>query len=135
LSPSVTGVRQNLKLIVDQGKVPASVSQNVEASWGATLGGAYYVWRAGLGITRDGRVIFVYGPALDVQDLAQLLQRAGVVEGMQLDINPYWMSYEYYQARTHPADPTPVPLLPTQQQSAYRYYSPYSRDFSAVYAR
>ena len=135
MTSSVAGVRQNLKLIVGNGRVPASVNQDVETSWGATLGGGYYVWRSGLGITRDGRVIFVYGPALDVQDLADLLQRAGAVEGMQLDINPYWMSYEYYQADGHPADPSPVALLPTQQQTAYRYYSPYSRDFTAAYAR
>ena len=135
MTSSVVGVRQNLKLIVDNGRVPASVNQNVETSWGATLGGGYYVWRSGLGITRAGRVIFVYGPALDVHDLAALLQRAGAVEGMQLDINPYWMSYEYYHADGHPADPAPVALLPTQQQTAYRYYSPYSRDFTAVFAR
>jgi hypothetical protein len=135
MTPSVTGVRQNLKLIVDHGHVPTAVNQNVETNWGATLGGGYYVWRSGLGITRDGRVIFVYGPALDVQDLADLLQHAGAVEGMQLDINPYWMSYEYYQADGKPADPTPVSLLPTQQQTPYRYYSPYSRDFTAVYRR
>ena len=135
MTSSVAGVRQNLKLIVDNGHVPAAVNQDVETNWGATLGGGYYVWRSGLGITRDGRVIFVYGPALDVQDLAELLQRAGAVEGMQLDINPYWMSYEYYQADGHPSDPAPVALLPTQQQTAYRYYSPYSRDFTAVYAR
>src|SRR5260221_9953767 len=85
MTPSVAGVRQNLRLIVDNGHVPASVNQDVEASWGATLGGGYYVWRSGLGITRDGRAVFAYGPALDVQDLADLLQRAGAVEGMQLD--------------------------------------------------
>jgi len=135
MTPAVAGVRQNLKLIVDNGQVPATVNQDIETNWGATLGGGYYVWRSGLGITRDGRVIFVYGPALNVQDLADLLQRAGAVEGMQLDINPYWMSYEYYQADGHPTDPTPVNLLPTQQQSAYRYYAPYSRDFTAVYSR
>jgi hypothetical protein len=93
------------------------------------------VWRSGLGITADGRIIFVYGPALDVQELAGLLQRAGAVEALQLDINPYWMSYEYYQAKGHPTDPAPVNLLPTQQQTAYRYYSAYSRDFTAVYSR
>jgi hypothetical protein len=135
MTSSVAGVRQNLKLIVAGGRVPASVNQDVETNWGATLGGGYYVWRSGLGITRGGRVIFTYGPALNVQDLAGLLQRAGAVEGMQLDINPYWMSYEYYQAGGHPADPTPVNLLPTQQQTAYRYYSSYSRDFTAAYAR
>jgi len=135
MTPGVVGVRQNLKLIVDHGRVPATVNQDVLGSWGATLGGGYYVWRSGLGITTDGRIIFVYGPALDVQDLANLLNRAGAVEALQLDINPFWMSFEYYRAYGHPADPAPVNLLPTQQQSAYRYYSLYSRDFTAVYAR
>jgi hypothetical protein len=135
MTPDVVGVRQNLKLIVDRGQVPAAVNNDVLTAWGATLGGGYYVWRSGLGITADGRIIFVYGPALDVQNLASMLQRAGAVEALQLDINPYWMSYEYYQAKGHPADPTPVNLLPTQQQTAYRYYSVYSRDFTAVYAR
>ncbi|MGD0066566.1 MAG: phosphodiester glycosidase family protein [Streptosporangiaceae bacterium] len=135
MTPDVTGVRQNLRLIVDHGRVPSSVNQNVLGTWGATLGGGYYVWRSGLGVTRDGRVIFVYGPALDVGTLADLLQRAGAVEALQLDINPYWMSFEYYQAHGHPSDPRPANLLPTQQQSAYRYYSVYSRDFTVVYAR
>ncbi len=135
MTSQVVGVRQNLKLIVDHGQVPASVNSDVEANWGATLGGGYYVWRSGLGITADGRIIFVYGPALNVQELADLLHEAGAVEALQLDINPYWMSFEYYQPDGHPADPTPVNLLPTQQQTAYRYYSVYSRDFTAVYAR
>ena len=34
-----------------------------------------------------------------------------------------------------PGDPTPVPLLPTQQPSPYSYYTPSTRDFTAVYAR
>jgi hypothetical protein len=135
MTRDVTGVRQNLRLIVDHGHVPAAVNQNVLTNWGATLGGGYYVWRSGLGVTRDGRVVFAYGPALDVRALAGLLQRAGAVEAMQLDINPYWMSFEYYQAHGHPSDPRPANLLPTQQQSAYRYYSVYSRDFTAAYAR
>jgi hypothetical protein len=135
MTDDVVGVRQNLRLIVDHGEVPATVEQDVETSWGATLGGAYDVWRSGVGVTSNGRVIFVYGPALSVHSLADLLKRAGVVEGMQLDINPYWMSYEYYDEDGDQDDPTPVNLLPTQQQTAYRYYSAYSRDFTAVYAR
>ena len=135
MNSSIEGVRQNLKLLVDHGKVAADANSDVLSSWGATLGGGYYVWRSGLGITKDGRIIFVYGPALDAQDLGDLLQRAGAVEGLQLDINPYWMKYEYYLTDGHPSDPTPVNLLPTQQQSAYAYYSTYTRDFTAVYAR
>ena len=135
MTPNVVGVRQNLKLLVDHGKVPANVSQNVLGQWGATLGGGYYVWRSGIGITRGGRIIFVYGDRLVAQSLADLLRRAGAVEAMQLDINPEWMSFDYYKGAGHPADPTPHPVLPDQQGSPFRYYSIYSRDFTAVYSR
>jgi len=124
-----------LKLIVVNGQVPATVDQNVLSSWGATLGGGYNVWRSGIGITKDGRIVFVYGPALDVRTLAGLLKRAGAETAMQLDINPDWMSFMYYLPRNHPANPTPVNLLPTQVQPAYRYYSLANRDFTAVFAR
>jgi hypothetical protein len=133
MTPDVAGVRQNLKLIVDHGRIPAAVNQNVLSSWGATLGGAYYVWRSGIGITKDGRVIYVYGPALSVKTLAGLLQRAGAVEAMQMDINPFWTSFESYHGKA--SDPTPQVLLPDQQTTAYRYYSAWSRDFTAVYSR
>jgi len=135
MNSSIAGVRQNLKLLVDRGKVAPDADSDVTSNWGATLGGGYYVWRSGIGITADNRVVFVYGPALDAQDLGQLLQRAGAVEGMQLDINPAWMKFDYYQAKNSPADPAPVPLLPTQQPSPYSYFSPSTRDFTAVYAR
>ncbi len=133
MNSSIAGVRQNLKLLVDHGQVSASANSDVMANWGATLGGGYYVWRSGLGITKDGRIVYVYGSALNAQDLGLLLQRAGAVEGMQLDINPAWMKFDYYQG--NPSDPTPTPLLPTQQPSPYSYYTPSTRDFTAVYAR
>jgi len=135
MGPSVQGVRQNLKLIVVNGQVPASVDQNVLSSWGATLGGGYNVWRSGIGITKDGRIIYVYGPALDVRTLAELLKRAGCVSAMELDINPDWMSFMYYLAQNHPANPTPVNLLPSQIQPPDRYYYIANRDFTAVFSR
>jgi hypothetical protein len=135
MTSNVVGVRQNLKLLIDHGQVSPSVNSDVLSAWGATLGGGYYVWRSGIGITSCGRVIFVYGPSLNVQDLANLLRRAGAVEGMQLDINPEWMSFDYYQAGNTPQDPVPHALLPTQQGNAYRYFQPYSRDFTVVYTR
>jgi hypothetical protein len=135
MGPDVVGVRQNLHLIVVHGRVPSTVDQNVESSWGATLGGGYYVWRSGIGITRGGQIVFAYGPALDVREIAELLRRAGVVTGMELDINPAWMSFMYYLPHDHPGNPTPVDLLPGQSQPPDRYYYVNSRDFTAVYAR
>ncbi len=135
MTPDVVGVRQNLHLIVAHGRIPPSVDYNVTTTWGATLGGGYYVWRSGIGMTRDGRVVFVYGPSLNVRELAQLLKRAGAVTGMELDINPDWMSYMYYLPKHHPANPTPHNLLPDQLQPPDRYYGLANRDFTAVYAR
>lgn len=135
MGPNIAAVRQNLKPIVINGQVPATVDQNVLSSWGATLGGGYDVWRSGIGITKDHRIIFVYGDALSVRVLADLLKRAGCVTAMELDINPDWMSFMYYLPRNHPNNPTPVNLLHNQLQSPYRYYSISNRDFTAVFAR
>jgi hypothetical protein len=136
MNSSIEGVRQNLELLVDHGKLSPDANSAVKTgNWGATLGGGYWVWRSGIGITKDGRVIFVYGQALDAQDLGELLKQAGAVEGMQMDINPEWMKFDYYQADGHASDPTPVPLLPNQQATPYSYYTPSTRDFTAVYAR
>jgi Phosphodiester glycosidase len=135
MTHDVVGVRQNLHLVVENGKVPAAVDQNVQSNWGATLGGGYYVWRSGIGVTRDGRIVFVYGPALDVRTLAELLKRAGSVSAMELDINPDWTNYMYYKPGYHPANPTPVAMLPDQVQTPARYYSLANRDFTAVFAR
>jgi hypothetical protein len=133
MTKQVCGVRQNLHLIVAGGHVPASVDSNVTTTWGATLGGGYYVWRSGIGITKDGHVIFVYGPELNVRELAELLKHAGAVSAMELDINPDWMSYMYYLHGS--GGIKPVNLLPNQLQPPNRYYYPASRDFTAVYAR
>ncbi|GAB2704013.1 phosphodiester glycosidase family protein [Kitasatospora kifunensis] len=135
MSPDVVGVRQNLRLIVDHAAVPEDVDHDVESGWGLTIGGKFFVWRSGVGVTQDGRLIFAYGPALSVRTLADLLQQAGCVQAMQLDINPAWMSYNYYQQGADPQNPTSTKLLPDQERPADRYFEPTSRDFTAVYAR
>ena len=86
-------VRQNLDLIVNDAKpVPGLTSVNA-IKWGKTLGGTFNVWRSGLGVTKDGALVYVGGPALSISDLASVLVRAGAVRAMQLDINTDWVSY------------------------------------------
>ncbi|MDH6143962.1 hypothetical protein P3T35_005997 [Kitasatospora sp. GP30] len=135
MTPDVVGVRQNLRPIISNGQVADDVDQAIETGWGLTMGGKFFVWRSGAGITQDGRLIFAYGPALSVRTLAELLHQAGCVQAMQLDINPAWMSFNYYQPTGDPAAPTPTKLLPDQERPADRYFEPTSRDFTAVYAR
>jgi len=86
-------VRQNLDLIVNNAQpVPGLTAANA-IKWGKTLGGTFNVWRSGLGVTKDGALVYVGGPALSISDLAKVLVRAGAVRAMQLDINTDWVSY------------------------------------------
>jgi hypothetical protein len=131
MSPNVKSVRQNLKLLVDNGKLSSNVDSAVSSSWGATLGGGLYVWRSGIGITADGDIIYVVGDALSARTLAEILQKAGCVRAMQLDINRWWVSYMWYlpneRDRLIPYKPVEFP------RPAYRYQVEASRDFFVVY--
>jgi hypothetical protein len=103
--------------------------------WGKTVGNAAYVWRSGIGVRADGSVVFVVGPAMTIQTLAGVLQDAGAVNAMELDINPDWTNYITY---SHPAPGNAAPeLLPPPNPSVNpsRYLQPSSRDFVAVLPR
>lgn len=133
MSSSVVSVRQNLKLLVDGGKVAPDINANVQSTWGATVKGATYVWRSGIGITSSGDLVYVAGDALSARSLADLLVRAGAVRAMQLDINASWVSFMWYTAS---GSSGPVPhKLTAFERPADRYFSVSSRDFFAVYAR
>jgi hypothetical protein len=96
MSNQIASVRQNLDLIVDHAKaVPGLAAQNSN-KWGVTLGGTFNVWRSGLGVTKDGAIVYVGGPALSISDLANVLVRAGAVRAMQLDINTGWVQYSVF---------------------------------------
>ncbi|HEV2592379.1 MAG TPA: phosphodiester glycosidase family protein [Gaiellaceae bacterium] len=122
--------RQSLPLIVDRGKLNPAL--NDSSQWGFTLGNAVRVWRTGAGVDRRGNLIFAAADGQTVTTLAQILQRAGAVRAMQLDINPEWPTLITY-GHHHGLDPTKI--VPNYQQPATRYLVPDDRDFFAVYRR
>lgn len=134
MTPQVVSVRQSLKLLVDHGQLAPNLDSNVQSNWGATIKGAYYVWRSGIGVTASGDLVYVAGDALSVHSLAALLQRAGAVRAMQLDINVAWISYMWYTPGSSPTAPVPHKLV-AFQRPANRYLTDTSRDFFAVYPR
>jgi hypothetical protein len=134
-SSDTAAVRQNLDMVIENGVVSPAVSQASAANWGKTVGNAAYVWRSGIGIRADGSVVFVVGPALNIATLAGILQDAGAVNAMQLDINPDWTNYITY---SHPSPGTATPaVLPPENPKVNpsRYLQPSSRDFVAVLPR
>ena len=92
----VVSVRQNLDLIVDQGKAVPGLNLQNDARWGKALGDTFNVFRSGLGITRDGALVYVGGPGMSIADVADTLVRAGAVRGMELDMNTDWVQYSTY---------------------------------------
>jgi hypothetical protein len=138
MSSDVVSVRQNLDLLVDNGQVVPAAYNGSATQWGATLGGADFVWRSGLGVTADGALIYVGGPGLDIVDLASVLVRAGAVRAMELDINTDWVNYSTYQPPTANAAATPTYgtlLLPGMTGGPARYFASWwARDFITMSA-
>ncbi|MBC3840826.1 phosphodiester glycosidase family protein [Streptacidiphilus sp. 4-A2] len=132
MTPDVVGVRQCLTLMVDGGRIASNI--DVPYAYGWAYQGAKYVQRSGVGITARGDVIMVVGQALSARTLAELMQRAGAVRAMPLDMNGAWPSFMSYDSTTHPTSPTPTNLIDFGE-AADRYYSQATRDFVAVYAR
>lgn len=128
--PSVAFARQNLPLIVEGGRLNPNLSN--PSLWGATVGNAVRVWRSGVGVDRHGNLIYAAADIQTAQSLAQILQRAGAVRAMELDINYDWTTFNFYG--TWDAG-NPRKLLPGMGRPATRYLTPDDRDFFAVYAR
>jgi hypothetical protein len=127
---AIAWARQSLPLIINHGRL--SPKLNDSTAWGYTLGNAVRVWRTGVGIDRRGNVIYAAANDQTVITLARILQRAGAVRAMELDINPEWPTLITYRHR-HGLIPTRV--VPNYQQPATRYLVPDDRDFFAVYRR
>jgi hypothetical protein len=127
---SVSYARQNLPLIVDHGLPNPELGNS--AVWGATIGAAVLVWRSGIGIDARGNLIYAAGNDQTVASLAAALIRAGAVRAMELDINPYWVSFITYSGFGALG---PSNLLPDMNRVATRYLTPDDRDFFAVYLR
>lgn len=138
MNNQIESVRQNLNLVVANAKaVPGLASQNTN-QWGKTLGGTFNVWRSGLGVTKDGAIVYVGGPSLSIADLANVLVRAGAVTGMQLDINTDWVQYSVFNGPLN----TPInggngsSLLSSMNGPPSRYFATWwNRDFYTMSLR
>jgi hypothetical protein len=137
MSSNVVAVLQNLALMVDGGHLAPNATYADTRIWGSTLGANTVVARSGIGVTADGALVYVAGPALTAKSLAESLQRAGAVRAMTLDINPEWVTFNFYSHPYGIGSPliTPSKLYPKMQRSATRYLGPTreSRDFFMVY--
>ena len=141
MSPNVVSVRQNLNLLVENGKPAPGLATNQGSQWGAVLGNSIFVERSGIGVTKDGALVYVGGPNLDAVGLANLLVRAGAVRAMELDINADWVNYATFKpagGSTLASQANATDLLPASGMSSMqnRYFASWwARDFITMSAR
>jgi hypothetical protein len=146
MAPNVTGVRQNLVPLVAGGQ-PTSLALSQDwAAWGNTCGvnscsgpGIENQWRSGVGVTANGALVYAAGPGLAPAQLAQVMVQAGVVRGMELDINPSWPVLATY-APTPPTGPAAPAngssLQPSSAQGPGTFFNPaWARDFVTLSIR
>jgi hypothetical protein len=122
--------KQNLPPIVAAGRLSPKLSDGPE--WGETVNNAVRVWRSGVGIDSRGNLLYAAADFQTVESLAKILQRAGAVRALELDINEDWTSFISYR---HPGGGEPSNLLPEMLRPPERYLTPDERDFFAVYLR
>jgi hypothetical protein len=137
IDPSATfdSARQNLDLIVDAGAPVPRLLQDPNRAWGFTgPANKSAVWRSGAGITADGALVWVGGPGLTIEALAETLVRGGAVRGMQLDINHEWVQLDTYTTAASGVT-SGTRILPDMQHTGNRWLTEDTRDFVAVFER
>lgn len=131
MTPDVAFVRQNLSLLVDGGSpVPSSADSS---AWGASISGPA-AWRSAVGVDASGALIFASGGSIPPAALADALVAAGAQRGMELDINPQWVSFHTYDVGADGAV-TGTRVYGTSARPDDRYLQPDERDFFALLVR
>jgi hypothetical protein len=123
-------VRENLQLLMNDGAITDAARSSSEAVWGASVSGAVSA-RSGLGVDKDGNVYFAAAMAAVPLDVAEALAQAGAVRGMQLDMNPAWISLG---VADRPGGGLSA-RVPGQNLSPGVFSGGWSRDFMAVLAK
>ncbi len=133
LTPQVVSVRQELYPLIDNGVLSSVLGDRLILRWGGVVGRAVNTWRSGIGVTATGALVYACGPSMAPVDLAAVLAQAGAIRAMELDINPYWVSFTWFG---HSTTGVVGHKLIDFMQSANRYLlGPSPRDFFAVYLK
>ncbi len=98
LGKDVAAIRQNGPILMQNGRDVSSSNVWNMQSWGLTTTNSMYTWRSGLGVTKDGDLVYAAGSSLVPETLAAALKAAGAVDAMQLDINPVWVRFVLFNS-------------------------------------
>jgi Phosphodiester glycosidase len=131
-SPDISAWRQNGPLVIHNGQINPQIYNDSPKDWGYTVTDVSPTLRSGIALSADGKTLYyLVGPRLTMEALAKSMLAAGAANGMQLDINNYWVLFVAIHAQNDKL--APEPLLPDQMKEFLdRYLHPYTRDYFYV---
>ncbi|GEM_PF-1519277 len=106
LTPDMVSYRQNCPPLIENGVITAETGKLT--LWGLSVANEVYLYRSGLGIRRDGKLIYVVGKPLSAYTLARALQEAGAVYAMQLDVDEFHVVFITYDVKPGKAGDPPT---------------------------
>ncbi len=133
LGKNVVFVRQNCPILIEDGQVFALNELNKKL-WGRTFNADIYTWRSGIGLTKEGNLIYAVGNNLSPESLADALKMAGAVNAIQLDINPFWVRFNIFDSNRN-GTYTISTLTKDLKDGSKAYLEGYSKDFFFLYKK
>ncbi len=128
-APDVVAVRQNLDLIVAHSRRANGLLTNHDGSWSTEHRQVQRTPRSGIGQLRDGSLVYLAGPDLDIAQLADGFVAVGAVNAMQLDIHPNQTVFHIFDPSTGTGAGAGHELLDVMTAPLQRYLVPDTRDF------
>ena len=127
--------RQNGPLVVQDGEINPRIYNNDPKDWGYTVDDVSPTLRSALGISEDQSTLYyLAGPKMTMEALAKSMLEARVWDGIQLDINNYWVHFIAYPPDLSDLQPEPL-LHELMIENLDRYLYAYGRDYFYVTPR
>jgi hypothetical protein len=133
LGRDVAFVRQNCPILIENGQSGVEDIKNKKL-WGRTMTSSIYTWRTGMGLTKNGNLLFAVGNNLTPTTLAMALKMAGAENAIQLDINPNWVRFNIFSPLGNGKYDS-KPLTRDLKNGATAYLTGNSKDFFYVYKK
>lgn len=133
LGENVAFVRQNCPILIENNNLEVVNPKN-KSLWGRTPTTEIYTWRSGIGITKEGNLIYAVGNNLSPTTLAYALQAGGATDAIQLDINPFWVRFSIFDYLGN-GNYNSTSLMKGVYNGAKQFLGGYEKDFFFLYQK
>ena len=133
LGSNIAFIRQNCPILIENGQVFAQNEMNKKL-WGRTFNADIFTSRSGVGITKDGNLIYAVGNNLSPDTLADALKMGGAENAIQLDINAFWVRFNIFEPNGQGGYTTST-LIKGLTDGSKQYLNGDEKDFFFLYKK